>query len=163
MEAEKYGFDWRLMAAVVYQESRFDPGAKSVTHVKGLMQVTRAAAEELGITDWNKPAQSIRAGIKYLDQMYNRFEQIENRYQRMLFALASYNVGYGHVLDAMDIARDKGLNPHVWNSLKQTLPLLSKREYYNKTKHGYARGWEPVQYVKRILTWYDILKQIKFS
>jgi membrane-bound lytic murein transglycosylase F len=80
-----------------------------------------------------------------------------------LFALATYNVGYGHVLDAMAIARDKGLNPRVWNSLKKTLPLLSKPEYYKKTKHGYARGWEPVQYVERILTWYDILKQIDFS
>jgi membrane-bound lytic murein transglycosylase F len=162
-ESEKYGFDWRLMAAVVYQESRFDPGAKSITHVRGLMQVTRAAAEEMGINDRKDPVQSIRAGVRYLDQMYHRFEQVENEYQRLLFALASYNVGYGHVLDAMAIARDKGLNPHVWNSLKQTLPLLSKPEYYNKTKHGYARGWEPVQYVKRILTWYDILKQIKFS
>jgi membrane-bound lytic murein transglycosylase F len=162
-EAQKYGFDWRLMAAVIYQESRFDPTAKSVTHVEGLMQVTRATALEMGIQDRLDPAQSVRAGIKYLSRMYDKFDQIDDAYQRVLFALASYNVGYGHVLDAMAIAREKELNPLVWNSLKKTLPLLTKPDFYEKTRHGYARGWEPVEYVERILTYYDILKQIDFS
>ncbi len=161
--SEKHGLDWRLVAAVVYQESRFDPAAKSFTHVEGLMQVTRAAAEEMGIEDRLDPAQSLKAGIKYLNRMYDRFEEIEDDYQRLLFSLASYNVGYGHVLDAMAIARENGLNPRVWSSLKKTLPLLSKPEVYKNTKHGYARGWEPVEYVERILTWYDILKQLDFS
>jgi membrane-bound lytic murein transglycosylase F len=163
IQSEKYGFDWRLVAAVVYQESRFDPEAKSMTQVEGLMQVTRAAASEMGFEDRLDPVQSLRAGIKYLYHMYERFEEVEDEYQRLLFALASYNVGWGHVLDAMAIARDKGLDPRNWDSLKQTLPLLSKPEFYNKTKHGYARGWEPVRYVERILTWYDILKQMDFS
>jgi membrane-bound lytic murein transglycosylase F len=127
------------------------------------MQVTRAAAREMGIQDRRDPAQSVKAGIKYLKQMYDRFEEIEDEYQRLLFALASYNVGLGHVLDAMKIAEDKGLEPRIWNSIKKTLPLLSKPDVYKKTKHGYARGWEPVQYVDRILTWYDILKQMDFS
>ncbi len=161
--SEEYGFDWRLVAAVVYQESRFDPEAKSMTHVEGLMQVTQAAASEMGIEDRLDPVQSIQAGVKYLKRMYERFEDIEDEYQRLLFTLASYNVGWGHVLDAMAIARDRGLDPRVWDSLKKTLPLLSKPEFYKNTKHGYARGWEPVQYVERILTWYDILKQIDFS
>jgi membrane-bound lytic murein transglycosylase F len=151
------------VAAVVYQESRFDPEAKSMTHVEGLMQVTQAAASEMGIEDRLDPVQSIQAGVKYLKRMYERFEDIEDEYQRLLFTLASYNVGWGHVLDAMAIARDRGLDPRVWDSLKKTLPLLSKPEFYKNTKHGYARGWEPVQYVERILTWYDILKQIDFS
>ncbi|EMS79323.1 membrane-bound lytic murein transglycosylase MltF [Desulfotignum phosphitoxidans] len=162
-QSRKYGFDWRLVAAVVYQESRFDPGAKSITQVRGLMQVTEAAAREMGIQDRRDPAQSVKAGIKYLKQMYDRFEEIEDQYQRLLFALASYNVGLGHVLDAMKIAEEKGLDPQIWNSIKKTLPLLSKPDVYKKTKHGYARGWEPVQYVDRILTWYDILKQMDFS
>jgi len=162
-EAEKHGFDWRLMAAVIYQESRFDPYAKSMTYVEGLMQVTRAAADEMGIQDRLDPVQSVRAGIKYLSRMYDKFDQIDDAYQRILFALASYNVGYGHVLDAMAIAREKELNPLVWNSVKTTLPLLSKPDFYKKTRHGYARGWEPVEYVERILTYYDILKQIDFS
>jgi membrane-bound lytic murein transglycosylase F len=162
-QSEKHGLDWRLVAAVVYQESRFDPEAKSFTHVEGLMQVTRATAGEMGIDDRLDPAQSLTAGIKYLIRMYDRFEEIEDDYQRLLFSLASYNVGLGHVLDAMAIATEKGLNPRVWDSLKKTLPLLSKPEVYKNTKHGYARGWEPVQYVERVLTWYDILKQIDFS
>jgi len=162
-QSKKFGFDWRLVAAVVYQESRFDPAAKSMTHVEGLMQVTRATAGEMGIDDRLDPVQSIRAGIRYLHQMYDRFEDIEDGYQRLLFALASYNVGFGHVLDAMAIAGDRGLDPRKWESLKKTLPLLSRPEFYKKTKHGYARGWEPVRYVERILAWYDILKQMDFS
>ncbi len=162
-EAVKHGFDWRLMAAVVYQESRFDTGATSFTNVKGLMQVTHATAREMGITNRINPKQSIQAGISYLHRMYERFHEIEDDYQRMLFALASYNVGYGHVQDAMAIAGEKGLNPLTWQSLKKTLPLLSKKEIYQKTRHGYARGWEPVQYVERILTYYDILRQTDFS
>ncbi len=162
-EAANHGFDWRLIAAVVYQESRLDPDAISFTNVKGLMQVTHATAREMGIKNRANPQQSIQAGIKYLNQMYEKFYQIEDEYQRMLFALASYNVGYGHVKDAMAIARQKGLNPLHWQSLKKTLPLLSKPEIYQKTRHGYARGWEPVHYVERILTYYDILRQIDFS
>lgn len=158
-ESEKFKFDWRLVAAVVYQESHFNPNAKSFTNVRGLMQVTHATAREMGITNRMNPAQSIRAGIKYLDKMYKKFSHIEDDYQRMLFSLASYNVGYGHVLDALKIAEAKGLDPTTWQTLKTCLPLLSQSLYYKKTKHGYARGWEPVQYVERILTYFDILKQ----
>ncbi|MCP3944942.1 MAG: membrane-bound lytic murein transglycosylase MltF [Desulfobacteraceae bacterium] len=158
-ESKKYGFDWRLVAAVVYQESHFNPNAKSFTNVRGLMQVTRETAQEMGITNRNNPTQSIRAGIKYLDKMYQRFSHIEDNYQRMLFSLASYNVGYGHVLDALKIAQEKGLDPTTWQTLKTTLPLLSKSRYFKTSKYGYARGWEPIHYVERILTYFDILKQ----
>lgn len=158
-ESMKYGFDWRLVTAVIYQESQFDANAKSFTNVRGLMQVTHATAEEMGIDNHRKPGQSIRAGIKYLDKMFRKFEHMEDEYQQMLFALASYNVGYGHVTDAIQIAQDKGLDKDNWQDLKTVLPLLSKPRYYKNSKHGYARGWEPVQYVDRILTYYDILKQ----
>jgi membrane-bound lytic murein transglycosylase F len=158
-ESEKYGFDWRLVAAVVYQESHFNPKAKSVTNVRGLMQVTHTTAKEMGITNRRNPSQSIRAGIKYLGKMYQRFSHIEDEYQRMLFSLASYNIGYGHVQDALTIAKEKGLDPNTWQALKTCLPLLSKTPYVKTAKHGYARGWEPVQYVERILTYFDILKQ----
>ncbi|THB80789.1 MAG: membrane-bound lytic murein transglycosylase MltF [Desulfobacteraceae bacterium] len=158
-ESETYGFDWRLVAAVVYQESHFNPRARSFTNVRGLMQVTRKTAEEMGIDNRLKPEQSIKAGIKYLNKMYLKFKDIDNPYQRMLFALASYNVGYGHVKDARQIAVEKGLNPDKWQVLKQMLPLLARSKYYKKTKYGYARGWEPVDYVRRILTYYDILKK----
>ena len=162
-ECAKYGFDWRLVAAVVYQESHFNPNARSFTNVRGLMQVTHKTAQEMGISNRLDPAQSIRAGIKYLDKMYNKFSHIEDDYQRMLFALASYNIGYGHVLDALKIAKEKGLDLTIWQTLKTTLPLLSNPKYFKITKHGYARGWEPVQYVERILTYFDILKQKTMS
>ncbi|MCG8635785.1 MAG: membrane-bound lytic murein transglycosylase MltF [Desulfobacterales bacterium] len=162
-ESARYGFDWRLVAAVVYQESHFNPSARSFTNVRGLMQVTNATAKEMGISNRLNPKESIRAGIKYLDLMYQRFDHIEDEYQRLLFALASYNVGYGHVKDALKIAEEKGYDTQSWQALKTTLPLLSKAAYYKKTQHGYARGWEPVQYVERILTYFDILKQKTLS
>lgn len=161
-ESIKYGFDWRLIAAVVYQESHFNPKAKSFTNVKGLMQVTKKTAKEMGIKNRLKPQQSIQAGIRYLHKMVLKFDHIEDEYEKILFALASYNVGYGHVTDAMELARNQGLDETRWRNIKTILPLLSKKKYYKKTKHGYARGWEPVQYVERILTYYDILKQKDF-
>lgn len=160
-ESAKHGFDWRLIAAVVYQESHFEPDAKSVTNVRGLMQVTKITAKEMGIKNRRDPHQSIRAGIKYLSLMYKRFDYIKDKSQRMLFALASYNVGYGHVKDAMSLAKENGYDPTTWKGLKATLPLLAKAKYYNQTKYGYARGWEPVRYVERIQTYFDILKQKK--
>ena len=160
-ESAMHGFDWRLIAAVVYQESHFDPNAKSFTNVRGLMQVTEDTAREMGIKNRRDPQQSIRAGIKYLSLMYKRFDYIEDDSQRLLFALASYNVGYGHVKDAIHLAKKKGYDPNTWKGLKAALPLLSKAKYYNQTKYGYARGWEPVHYVERIRTYFDILKQKK--
>ncbi|MEA2060716.1 MAG: membrane-bound lytic murein transglycosylase MltF [Thermodesulfobacteriota bacterium] len=158
-ESEKFNFDWRMIAAVIYQESHYDPMARSRTGVKGLMQITRETAKEMGIKNRIDPEQSIKGGIRYLYKMYKRFNEIKNREERLLFALASYNVGYGHVRDAQKIAVKKGLDKNRWRSLKKILPLLTQRRYYKETKHGYARGWEPVTYVDRILTYYDILKQ----
>jgi len=158
-ESQKYNFDWKLIAAVVYQESHFNPNARSFTNVTGLMQVTTVTAEEMGVENRLNPLQSIKAGIKYLDKMVKKFDYLEDDYERILYALASYNVGYGHINDAMKLAGNMGLDGTKWHHLKTVLPLLSKSKYYTKTKHGYARGWEPVQYVNRILTYFDILKQ----
>nr|NJM01356.1 membrane-bound lytic murein transglycosylase MltF [Desulfobacula sp.] len=158
-EAMKYGLDWKLIAAIVYQESQFDPEAVSLNNVKGLMQVTSATAEEMGVSDRFEPSESLKAGIRYLNKMTKKFEYIEDDHERTLFSLASYNVGYGHVSDAVKIAEDMGLDATKWQSLKKALPLLSKPDYYTKARHGYTRGLESVQYVERILTYYDILKQ----
>ncbi|MCP4717093.1 MAG: membrane-bound lytic murein transglycosylase MltF [Deltaproteobacteria bacterium] len=157
-EALKYGFDWRLISALIYQESHFDPLARSFTGVGGLMQLTRTTARELGISNRLDPRQSIQGGVLYLHRMYQRFDDIAQP-ERMLFTMAAYNIGYGHVRDAQDIARQRGLPPGSWQSLKETLPLLRYKKYYKKTKYGYARGTEPVRHVDRILTYYDILKQ----
>ncbi|MFA5903056.1 MAG: membrane-bound lytic murein transglycosylase MltF [Desulfobacula sp.] len=162
-EALKYGLDWKLITAIVYQESQFDPEATSFNNIKGLMQVTSIAAEELGITDSLKPSASIKAGIQYFDKMIKKFDHIENDHDRIHFALASYNVGYGHVADALQIAKEMGLDATKWQNLRKTLPLLSKSHYYTKAKHGYTRGWESVQYVERILNYYDILKQKEYN
>jgi len=158
-EAEKYGFDWRLIAAIVYQESHFNPSAKSRTGVRGLMQVTLATAKQMGIKNRLDPKQSVKAGVKFLNLMHKRFDDIPDPQQQKFFALASYNVGYGHVRDAQAIARQQGMDINKWTSLEKTLPLLSKQKYYKHTRHGYARGQEPVNYVERILTYYDILRQ----
>ena len=160
-ESEKYGFDWRLIAAMTYQESHFDARAKSQTGVRGLMQVTRATAKQMGIENRLDPKQSVKAGVKFFNLMHKRFDDIPDPQQKNRFALAAYNVGYGHVKDAQAIARQQGLDANKWASLKKTLPLLSQRKYYKETRHGYARGQEPVQYVERILTYYDILRQKK--
>ena len=156
-ESRKYGFDWRLVAAVAYQESHWDPRARSYKGVRGLMQLTLTTAKEVGVESRLDPVQSIEGGVKYLRKIYDRFDEIEGL-DRMLFALASYNIGYGHVRDAQKIARDQGLDPLKWASLKKTLPLLRQKKYYKSTKYGYCRGTEPVRYVERILTYYDILK-----
>lgn len=158
-ESEKYGLDWRLVAAQVYQESHFNPRARSYTGVKGLMQVTLETAREMGIKNRLDPIQSLKAGIRYLNKLYLRFDDIENVEERLYFAMASYNIGYGHMRDAQKIAKKKGLDPHKWEAMKQVLPYLTKRKYYKKTRYGYARGKEAITYVERIRTYYDILKQ----
>ncbi|MCF8045693.1 MAG: membrane-bound lytic murein transglycosylase MltF, partial [Desulfarculaceae bacterium] len=158
-QADKHGLDWRLVTAVIYQESHFNPNARSFTNVRGMMQVTMDTAEEMGIDNRLNPHQSIKAGIKYLKTMFNRFEEIENSHQRMLFALASYNIGYGHIKDVRKVASQRGLNKNKWTDVKTLLPLLTQRKFYKKTEHGYARGREPIRYVERIMTYYDILKQ----
>ncbi len=158
-ESEKYDFDWRLVAAVVYQESHFNPRARSYTGVKGLMQVTLETAREMGISNRLDPLQSLRAGIRYLHKLYLRFDDITSNEERLYFAIASYNIGYGHMRDAQKLAKQKGLDPHKWSSMKHILPYLTKRKYYKKTRYGYARGREAITYVERIRTYYDILKQ----
>ncbi|HMA63072.1 MAG TPA: membrane-bound lytic murein transglycosylase MltF [bacterium] len=161
-QAQKYDFDWRLIAAIIYQESHYNPRARSFTGVKGLMQVTLRTAREMGIRNRLDPVQSIKGGIKYLNKIYQRFDNIEGL-DRMKFTMASYNIGYGHVRDAQKIAQEKGLEPTKWSSLEQTLPLLRYRKYYKDTKYGYARGTEPVRYVNRVMTYYDILRQKSIS
>ena len=160
-EAQRYGFDWRLIAAMAYQESHYHPLATSYTGVRGLMQVTLDTAREMGIDNRLDPAQSTHAGVKYLANLRGRFNEIDDDRDRLLMAMAAYNVGLGHVRDAQRIARLKGLDPTRWSSMEETLPLLSIPEYYRDARHGYARGREPVRYVNRILTYYDILKQLE--
>ncbi len=158
--AERNGFDWRLIAAQAYQESHFDSEAKSYAGACGLMQLTRSTAKSLGVEDITDPEQNINAGVNYLKNLYSLFDMVEGE-DRMYVALAAYNVGQGHIYDARRLAKKMGLDPHKWHSMEITLPLLQKSEFYKASdvKYGYCRGTEPIQYIKQIMKYYDILKQ----
>ena len=160
--SKTFGFDWRLIAAMVYQESHFNPRARSFTGVRGMMQLTLETAEEMGISNRLDPVQSIVGGVKYLKKLYERYDGAKDP-GRVLITLASYNVGHGHIMDAQKIARQRNLDPNRWSSLEEILPLLRYPQYYKKTKNGYCRGTEAVRYVNRILTYYDILKREAIS
>ena len=155
------GIDWRLLAALGYQESKWDPLATSPTNVRGLMMLTEDTADAMGVTDRLDPKQSILAGAKYLLSQKEVIPPRITEPDRTWFALASYNVGYGHLEDARVLAQRQGLNPNVWPDLKRSLPLLSKAEFHTSVKHGYARGGEPVIFTENIRTYYDIL--VKFE
>jgi membrane-bound lytic murein transglycosylase F len=154
--AQEYGFDWRLIAAMVYQESHLDPEATSFTGVEGMMQLTQDTAADMGIEDRRIVERSIMGGARYLRELYDKFDEVRNP-DRLYLALASYNVGRGHVIDAQKIAAEKGLDYNSWSAMEEVLPLLSYRKYYRKTAYGYCRGSEPVKYVNRIRTYYDVL------
>ncbi len=156
--SKKYNIPWKLLAAVSYQESHWNPKAKSFTGVKGLMMLTRNTAKLLGIKNRLDPKQSIVGGTRHLKQMLKFVPEDVVGENRLKFALAAYNVGLGHILDARTLARKMRLNPSVWSDLKQTLPLLSQKRYYKTLKHGYARGSEPVRYVDSIYNFRDILE-----
>ena len=155
--AEKYDLDWRLLAAVAYQESHWRQNAISPTGVKGMMMLTNATAEHLGVMDRTDPYESIMGGAKYLRKLIDKVPAHIPEPDRVWIAVASYNVGYGHVSDARKLAVKRGDNPDKWVDIKATLPLLSKRKWYKQTRYGYARGWEPVRYVENIRSYYDIL------
>ncbi|MCW8196201.1 membrane-bound lytic murein transglycosylase MltF [Proteobacteria bacterium 005FR1] len=155
---EEYGIDWRLLAAMSYQESHWDPKARSHTGVRGLMMLTLVTAKELGISNRIDPEQSIHGGARYFKQIYQRIPERIQGPDRTWFALAAYNVGMGHLEDARVLTESHGADPDKWADVKQYLPLLAKRKYYQHTKFGYARGWEPVAYVQHIRQFYNILR-----
>lgn len=156
-EADKHNIDWRLLAAIGYQESHWNPDAKSPTGVKGLMMLTNGTAKQLGIKDRTDPAQSITGGALYFKQRLKKIPERIKEPDRTWFALASYNVGFGHLEDARILTQTRKFDPDKWLDVKESLPLLSKKKWYLQTKHGYARGKEPVQYVENIRSYYDLL------
>ena len=156
--AKEHGFDWRLIAAQIYQESHLNPRAKSRAGARGLMQLLPRTARSLAVDDIYNPVENIDGGVRYLKKLYDRFDKADEK-NRLLIALAAYNVGQGHVQDARRLALKKKLDPNLWESLAQTLPLLRYRKYYKHAKYGYCRGTEPVVYIKQIMIYYDILKR----
>lgn len=149
--------DWRLLAALSYQESHWDPRAKSPTGVRGLMMLTLPTAQQMGIRSRLDPEQSIQGGSRYLHRLVTRIPERIAMPDRLWFALASYNVGWGHVEDARIITQQQGADPDKWLDVKQRLPLLRQKSIYQTTKYGYARGDEAVTYVENIRRYYDTL------
>ena len=149
--AERYGFDWRLITAQMYQESRFDPLAESFAGASGLMQLMPRTAQSMGFDELEKPEDNIHAGVKYMDWVRQRFEPSLPFSERLWFTLAAYNAGYGHVQDARRLARQKGWDGDRWfDNTERAMLLLSKRKYANNARFGYVRGIEPVSYVRNI-------------
>lgn len=158
--AQTNGIDWQLLAAIGYQESHWNPKAISPTGVRGIMMLTQATAAQMGVKNRLKPESSIDGGARYFASRLKRIKKTIEDPDRTWMALASYNVGAGHLEDARIITEQQGNDPNKWVDVKQALPLLAKRKWYKKTKHGYARGWEPVRYVENIRSYYDILRWI---
>ena len=161
--ADTLGWDWRLLAAQVYQESKFDAQAKSWAGAEGLMQLLPATGNMYGATDMMSPTQSLKAATAYLDwldEIWTKY--VPDEQERRKFVLASYNAGQGHVLDARRLARKYGKDPARWQDVAHFLLLKSEPEYYNDpvVKSGYCRGSEPVNYVREILQRYNRYQQL---
>lgn len=155
--AGKTGIDWQLLAAIGYQESHWNPRAKSPTGVRGMMMLTLATAKQLGIKNRLDPQQSILGGARYLRLIEEKIPDRVEEPDRLWLALAGYNVGFGHLEDARILTERSGGDPDKWADVKRHLPLLSQKKWYKKTRHGYARGREPVAYVDNIRSYYDLL------
>ncbi len=151
------GIPAELLAALSYQESHWDPTAVSPTGVRGIMMLTRNTAESLGVMDRLDPAAAIDGGARYLADRHRRLPDTIPEPDRTFLALASYNIGRGHLLDARQLARDLGKNPDSWEDMKAVLPLKADKRYYPSTRYGYARGYEPVHYVQRIRNYQDVI------
>ena len=159
---EKYGedIDWRLLAAISYQESHWNPRARSYTGVRGMMMLTLPTARQMGIKSRLDVEQSVRGGAKYFKRMIDKMPARIASPDRTWFALASYNIGFGHLNDARIITQRQGGDPDRWFDVKLRLPLLKQKKYYKKTKYGYARGDEPIRYVENIRRYYQTLTML---
>ncbi len=155
--AAEVGVDWRLLAAIGYQESQWDPLATSPTGVRGLMMLTEQTARSLGVQDRLDPRDSIFGGARYLVYIRNQIPKRILEPDRTWFALAAYNVGLGHLEDARILTQMHGKNPDSWADVREHLPLLTQSKWYTRVKRGYARGWEPVRFVDNIRSYIDIL------
>ncbi|MGB5601094.1 MAG: membrane-bound lytic murein transglycosylase MltF [Gammaproteobacteria bacterium] len=157
--AREYGLDWRLLVAIGYQESLLNADAQSPSGVRGLMMLTRKTSKDLGVENRLDPESSIKGGARYFAQLHTRIPKEIREPDKTWMALAAYNVGFYHVMDARIITEKRGLDPDKWIDVKTSLPLLAQRKWYKDTKFGYARGWEPVRYVENIRSYYDILRR----
>ena len=155
--AQAEGLDWRLLAAIGYQESHWDPAAVSPTGVRGLMMLTQRTARHIGVEDRLDPAQSIDGGARYLNSLLERLPERIQHPDRLWLALAAYNIGFGHMEDARRLTQRYGGDPDRWVDVREHLPLLTQERYFSQTRFGYARGYEALHYVESVRTFYEIL------
>ena len=155
--AEHHSVDWRLLAAMGYQESHWDPLAESTTGVRGVMMLTQRTARQLGLNNRLDPKQSIQGGARYFLRMWKRTPARIPEPDRTWMALAAYNMGWGHLEDARVITQRQGEDPDNWQAVNDRLPLLSQEKWYKQTQYGYARGLEAQRYVHNIRNYFDIL------
>lgn len=161
--SDTINWDWRLLASLIYQESRFDPGVQSWAGAYGLMQIMPGTAERFGIDITSSPKNNIKAGAMNIIWLHSIFDsRIDDENERLNFILASYNAGPGHVLDAMKLAEKNGMDPQKWADVEQWLLKKSNPLYYNDVvvKSGYFRGTESVAFVSQILDRYEHYKNI---
>jgi membrane-bound lytic murein transglycosylase F len=156
--AEDAGFDWRFVAALIFEESRFDNSRVSSAGAQGLMQLMPFTAQLVGIKNYQDPHANIQAGVKYLRFLSRQFQDGHPR-DRLALILASYVMGLGHVDDARRIARIRGFDPDCWTDMEQLLPLLEDPQHYGRTLYGYGQGSEAVRYANSILKRYDTYSQ----
>jgi membrane-bound lytic murein transglycosylase F len=155
--ANAYDMDWRLLAAVGYQESHWDPEASSYTGVRGIMMLTQRTARQLGLTDRLDPQQSIDGGARYLLRLRNRVPDRIPEPDRTWMALAAYNMGFGHLEDARVLTQKQGGDPDAWQDVESSLDLLSQEAWHSQTRYGYARGYEARKFVQNIRSYYETL------
>ncbi|MEM1262223.1 MAG: membrane-bound lytic murein transglycosylase MltF [Pseudomonadota bacterium] len=158
--AAAHGLDWRLLAAVGYQESHWRAKAVSPTGVRGIMMLTEATADYLDIDDRTDPRSSIFGAARFIARLKERLPDTIREPDLTWMALAAYNVGFYHLRDARAIVELEGKNPNVWIDVREALPLLAQKKWYQRVKYGYARGWEPVRYVENIRSYASILRWI---
>jgi membrane-bound lytic murein transglycosylase F len=157
------GIDWRLLAALAYQESKWNPLATSYTGVRGIMMLTEDTADHLGVSNRLDPTQSILAGARYLADLSERLPIEVKEPDRLWLALAAYNLGMGHLNGARQFAPSLKRDPNSWYDMKKVLPLLARPEYYERLKSGRARGGEAVVMVENVRTYRDILARFESS
>jgi membrane-bound lytic murein transglycosylase F len=155
------GIDWRLIAAIGYQESHWDAKATSPTGVRGLMMLTEQTAERLQIKDRLDARESVVGGARYLALLKEAMSPRIAEPDRTYLALAAYNMGLGHLEDARILAERAKLNPDKWQDVRQVLPRLAEPEHFNQLKHGYARGFEAQRLVDNVRNYYDILARME--
>ena len=154
------GFDWRLLAALSYQESHWNKNAISYTGVRGLMMLTKTTALMMNVSDRTDPRESIIGGSKYLLRLYNRLPERIDSTNRILLALAAYNMGMAHLHDARILTQRFGGNPDLWSDVKTHLPKLQRKKFYKSLKNGYARGNEALELTENVKSYYFILSQL---